>query len=131
MGRLNNTNVGGFSKSRLTRITEAMQVYVERGDVPGVVTRIFRHGELAHQDKVGWFDLETKQTPMQDDTLFRIASMTKPIIAVAVLSLVEEARLRWMNQSRNGCLNLPTVKSWSTQKDPWTGKSIPLPDPLH
>jgi CubicO group peptidase (beta-lactamase class C family) len=70
-----------------------MQGYVEREEVPGLVTCLFRHGELVHQDKIGWFDYETKQTPMQADTLFRIASMTKPILAVAVLSLVEETKL--------------------------------------
>jgi CubicO group peptidase (beta-lactamase class C family) len=85
---------GGLSKARLGRLSAALEAYVERGDIPGVVTRIFRHGELAHQDQIGWFDRETKQTKMQSDSLFRIASMTKPIVAVAVLSLVEEARLR-------------------------------------
>jgi CubicO group peptidase (beta-lactamase class C family) len=85
---------GGFAKARLARLSEAMQGYVERDEVPGVVMRLFRHGELAYQAKMGWFDRETKQTPMGDDTLFRIASMTKPIIAVAVLGLVEEAKLR-------------------------------------
>lgn len=88
------SSTGGFSKARLARFSEGLEGYVERGEVPGIVTRLFRRGELVHQDKIGWFDHETKQTPMQDDTLFRIASMTKPILAVAVLSLVEETKLR-------------------------------------
>ena len=88
------SGTGGFSKTRLARLSEVMQGYMERGEVPGVITCLFRHGEVAHQDKIGWFDYETKQTPVQEDTLFRIASMTKPILAVAVLSLVEEAKLR-------------------------------------
>ena len=94
MAQTSSTTVGGFSKARLGRLSEAMQAYVARDDVPGVVTCIFRHGEIVHQDKIGWFDRETKQTAIQEDTLFRIASMTKPILAVAVLSLVEETKLR-------------------------------------
>src|SRR5579859_3189420 len=84
---------GGFSEERLSRITRAMQTYVDRGDVAGVVTLVHRHGETVHSDVLGWQDEEAR-LPMRRDTLFRIASMTKPIASLAALMLVEAGKLR-------------------------------------
>jgi CubicO group peptidase (beta-lactamase class C family) len=84
---------GGFSGERLKRLTPAMQSHVDAGSVAGVVTLVHRHGETVHSDVLGWQD-EEAGIPMRRDTLFRIASMTKPIISVAALMLVEEGRLR-------------------------------------
>jgi CubicO group peptidase (beta-lactamase class C family) len=84
---------GGFSGERLKRLTASMQAHVDGGSVAGVVTLVHRHGEIVHSDVLGWQD-EEAGTPMQRDTLFRIASMTKPIISVAALMLVEEGKLR-------------------------------------
>jgi CubicO group peptidase (beta-lactamase class C family) len=71
---------------------DVMAGYVERGEVPGLVTLISRRGEV-HVDAIGAQSLGGG-APMQRDTLFRISSMTKPITAVATLILVEECRLR-------------------------------------
>ena len=84
---------GGFSGERLKRLTKAMQAHVDAGSVAGVVTLVHRHGETVHSDVLGWQD-EEAGIPMRRDTLFRIASMTKPIISVAALMLVEEGKLR-------------------------------------
>jgi CubicO group peptidase (beta-lactamase class C family) len=84
---------GGFSAERLKRLTAGMQGYVDRGEVAGVVTLVHRRGEEAHHDALGWMDDEAR-TPMRRDSLFRIASMTKPIASVAALMLMEEGRLR-------------------------------------
>src|SRR6201996_7374127 len=84
---------GGFSSERLGRLTAAMQAHVDAGSVAGVVTLVHRHGETVHSDVLGWQDEEAR-VPMKRDTLFRIASMTKPIISVAALMLVEEGKLR-------------------------------------
>jgi len=65
----------GFSAARLAQVTAAMQGYIERGEVPGVVTLVWRRGEIAQFDALGHFDHERSQ-PMARDTLFRIASMT-------------------------------------------------------
>jgi len=87
---------GGFSTARLARIGEAMARHVnvaEGGNgVAGVVTLLYRHGELAYTDAQGYRDAEAR-TPIARDSLFRIASMTKPITTVAALMLVEEGRL--------------------------------------
>ncbi|SAL09229.1 serine hydrolase domain-containing protein [Caballeronia telluris] len=82
----------GFAPERLARLTGALQRFVDSGDVAGIVTLAWRHGEIAHADTLGWRDLDT-QTPMTRDTLFRIASMTKPVTSVAALMLIEEGRL--------------------------------------
>jgi CubicO group peptidase (beta-lactamase class C family) len=82
----------GFSKARLGRMADVMRGYVERGELAGVVTLLYRHDEV-HVEAIGAQDLATA-TPIRRDTIFRIASMTKPITAAAAMVLVEEARLR-------------------------------------
>src|SRR3981081_1019480 len=84
---------GGLSQERLGRLSRALHSYVERGEVAGIVALIHRHGEEAYVDTIGWQDREA-QLPVQRDTLFRIMSMTKPVIAVAALMLVEEGSIR-------------------------------------
>jgi CubicO group peptidase (beta-lactamase class C family) len=70
-----------------------MRGYIDRGEVGNVVTLLYRHGQRAHADHVGWLD-EALTVPVAEDTIFRIASMTKPIVSVAALMLLEEGRLR-------------------------------------
>ncbi|HYI16203.1 MAG TPA: serine hydrolase domain-containing protein, partial [Thermomicrobiales bacterium] len=82
----------GFSKTRLARLHDTMAGYVERGEVPGIVTLVSRRDET-HVDAIGTLS-DDGSVPIQRDTIFRISSMTKPITAVAALILVEECRLR-------------------------------------
>src|SRR5271157_6014029 len=79
----------GFSTARLQRLTQAYQAYVDRGELPGAVLLIARGDQLAYLQAVGYQDRE-KQTPMKSDAIFRLASMTKPIVSVAAMMLVEE-----------------------------------------
>ena len=83
---------GGLSKARLGRMHDVMTGYVERGEVPGLVTLVSRRGET-HVDALGTMAVGGRD-PMRRDTIFRIASMTKPITAVAAMILVEECTLR-------------------------------------
>ena len=85
-------SMGGLSQARFDRLHAVMAGYVERGDVPGVVTLISRHGEV-HVDTIGLKALGDS-APIQRDTIFRIGSMTKPITAAATMLLVEECKLR-------------------------------------
>ena len=85
-------SVGGLSRDRLARLRGVMRDRVERGDAPGMVTAICRRGEL-FVDAIGVKALGTNDA-MRRDTIFRIASVTKPIVAVAALSLLEETRFR-------------------------------------
>ena len=82
---------GGFSKARLARMHQVMAGHVERGTVAGAITLLSRRGETI-VDTVGVQDL-SRQDPMRRDSIFRIASMTKPISAVAAMMLVEECRI--------------------------------------
>jgi CubicO group peptidase (beta-lactamase class C family) len=84
-----------------------MQQFVETGDVAGCVTLVWRHGEIARVDMLGHSDSETR-TPMTRGTLFRVASMTKPVTSLAALMLVEEGRIalddpvsRWLPELAN------------------------------
>jgi len=79
----------GMSSERLARIRPAMQRYVDRGLVPGVVTLVARRGRVVHFEAIGYRDVEAK-APMTTDAIFRIASMTKPIASVALMTLYEE-----------------------------------------
>ncbi|MFE3194250.1 serine hydrolase domain-containing protein [Nocardia sp. NPDC059240] len=81
--------MNGFSADGLAKVREVLEGYVERGEVAGAVAMIYRHGELAQVDAVGRRD-HAADLPMQRDTIFRIASMTKPITAVAALTLVQD-----------------------------------------
>ena len=83
---------GGLSKTRLARMAEIMTGYVERGEVPGIVSLVSRRGEV-HVDAIGMKALGGSD-PIRRDTIFRIASMTKPITAVAAMILFEECKLR-------------------------------------
>jgi CubicO group peptidase (beta-lactamase class C family) len=83
---------GGLSETRLGRVHDVMAGYVERGEVPGIVTLIARRGET-HVDTLGTKSLGGSD-PVGRDTIFRIASMSKPVTAVATMILVEECKLR-------------------------------------
>lgn len=82
----------GFDPARLALIRPELQAFVDGGELAGVVTLTSRHGEIVQAEEIGWSDIETR-TPMRPDTLFRIASMTKPITSVAALMLVEQGRM--------------------------------------
>jgi CubicO group peptidase (beta-lactamase class C family) len=82
----------GFDLARLAAVGPALQAFVDRGELAGVVTLTSRAGQIVQAQALGWSDLETR-TPMRSDTLFRIASMTKPITSVAAMMLVEEGRM--------------------------------------
>jgi CubicO group peptidase (beta-lactamase class C family) len=82
----------GLSQARLARLHEVMAGYVERGEVPGLVALVSRRGET-HVEALGMKTLGGSD-PVQRDTIFRIASMTKPITAAAAMILVEECKLR-------------------------------------
>src|SRR5689334_12220514 len=83
----------GLSADRLTRVHEAVQRHIDAKDVSGAVTLIARNGRIAHLEAHGLLDIESKK-PMPKDGIFRLASMSKPITAVAVMMMLEEGKLR-------------------------------------
>jgi CubicO group peptidase (beta-lactamase class C family) len=81
----------GLIPQRLDRLTAIMDGQVEEKKAPGVSMLIARHGKIAYRESVG--SLRPGGPPMSDDAIFRIYSMTKPIVSVAAMMLVEEGRL--------------------------------------
>jgi CubicO group peptidase (beta-lactamase class C family) len=87
------SEAAGMSAQRLERIRPAMQAYVDRGVYAGINTLIARRGKVVHAGQFGWRDKEAGQA-MTADTIFRLYSMTKPIVCVALMTLLEEGRFR-------------------------------------
>jgi len=83
----------GLSSSQLERIEAVTQKYVDSGLVPGAVMLVARRGKIAWHKTMGYRDRAAKD-PMRPDSIFRIYSMTKPIVSVAAMMLVEEGRMQ-------------------------------------
>ncbi|MFN8006386.1 MAG: serine hydrolase domain-containing protein [Terriglobia bacterium] len=82
----------GLDRQHLAQIPVKMQEFVDKGTVAGVVTLVARHGEVAFLNSVGYTDMETKQ-PMKVDNIFQLHSMTKPIVAIAVMMLIDQGKI--------------------------------------
>jgi CubicO group peptidase (beta-lactamase class C family) len=97
----------GFDAGRLAAIPGQMRQFVDSNDLSGMVTLIWRRGEIAQVAALGSRNLAAG-LPMERDTLFRIASMTKPVTSVAAMMLIEEGKLklddpikRWLPEFAN------------------------------
>jgi CubicO group peptidase (beta-lactamase class C family) len=86
------TSSVAFCKPRLERTHQILSGYIDRRKIPGLVALV-SHGEDVHVETLGTLSFD-KSAPMQTDTIFRIASLTKPVTAVAAMILIEECRLR-------------------------------------
>ena len=84
--------MAGLVKSGLERMHRVLAGHIERRDLPGLVALVARHDDV-HVETLGTLELD-KKAPMQRDTIFRIASITKPVTAVAALILMEDCKLR-------------------------------------
>src|SRR4051812_27147675 len=82
----------GLSSERLARIGETLQADIDAGRIPGAVIAIARRGKLVALDAYGWRD-KAAGVAMTTDTIFNIASMTKPMTAVGALMLYEQGKL--------------------------------------
>jgi CubicO group peptidase (beta-lactamase class C family) len=83
----------GMSSARLQRVHELVERHLDARSFSGAVTLVARGGRVVHFEAQGLMDLASK-TPMARDAIFRIMSMTKPIVGAAVLLLVEEGKIR-------------------------------------
>src|SRR3954469_15981594 len=83
----------GFSTERLQRVQEAVARHIEAKDVSGAVTLVARRGKVVEFAAQGLADIESRK-PMLKDSIFRLASMSKPITAVAVMMMIEEGKVR-------------------------------------
>ncbi len=83
----------GLSAKRLARVSATFRQDVERNVIPGAVVLVARGGRIAYAEAFGWRDREAK-APMELDSIFRIASMTKPLTSVAAMMLADEGKLQ-------------------------------------
>jgi CubicO group peptidase (beta-lactamase class C family) len=90
--QIHSPEAAGMSTERLTRLSNHMVQLTADNQHPGIMTLIQRKGKVVHLGKHGLMDIEAGK-PIAEDTIFQIRSMTKPIIAMAVLILLEEGRL--------------------------------------
>jgi CubicO group peptidase (beta-lactamase class C family) len=82
----------GMSSARLARVGAALKADADQGRIPGAVVAVARRGKLVYYEAVGWRDKEAN-APMTRDTIFSIASMTKPMASVALMQLFEEGQV--------------------------------------
>ena len=85
-------SASGFLPDRMVRLQSVLQDEINRGRLPGAVVMLARHGKVALLESLGWQDA-ARRIPMQTDSVFRIYSMTKPIVSVAIMMLYEQGRL--------------------------------------
>ena len=83
----------GLSQERLDRIHTLVKKHIDAGEISGAVMLVARRGQIAYIDVQGTMDVESKK-PMTRDSVFRMASMTKPVIGVSIMMLLEEGKLR-------------------------------------
>ena len=109
----------GLSSARLERIRSLIRGHVDAKDFSGAVTLVARKGKVVHFEAHGLADVEANK-PMRTDALFALASMTKPVTAIAVLMLMEEGKLvlsdpvsKFIPEYKN-----PKVAVWRAPNDP-------------
>jgi CubicO group peptidase (beta-lactamase class C family) len=83
----------GFSSERLRRISDLVQRHLTAGTFSGAVTLVARNGRIAHFEAQGLMDIESRKA-MQKDAIFRIMSMTKPVVGVSIMMMIEEGKVR-------------------------------------
>ena len=82
----------GISEDSLNVATKRLHKYVDEGKLPGTYVKIIKDGKVVFDDKYGFIDIDKKK-PIEENSLYRIFSMTKPITAVAIMSLYDQGKL--------------------------------------
>ncbi len=103
-----------FDQDALAKIPPTLQATVDQGLLSGFVTLLWRKGEIGQVNTIGYRDIEAK-APMQRDTLFRIASMTKPVTSFVIMQMIEEGKLGLFEPVSKW---LPELANLKVMKDP-------------
>ena len=112
----------GYSTERLGRLTKFFQGEIDKGAIPGAVLLVARSGKVVTLEALGYQDRE-KKIPMKPDTIFRIASMTKPVTSVAVMMLAEEGKIDLLAPVSQYLPEFKDVKVGVEKNDASTGKA--------
>jgi len=100
----------GFSTQGLKAFEQTMHALVDEAKLAGVTTLVARRGKVVAFDAYGVLDLESKK-PMAKDSIFRIASMTKPVTGVAMMMLWEQGSGHWTTRCRSTSRSSPASRS--------------------
>jgi CubicO group peptidase (beta-lactamase class C family) len=111
----------GLSKERLQRISAWIQADVDKKVIPGAVVMVLRKGKIAYSEAFGYQDRE-KNILMARNSIFRIASMTKPFVALATMMLAEEGKISLFAPVSQYLPEFKDLKVGVEKKDPATGK---------
>ena len=106
----------GLSQERLDRITQALESSVDQGHIAGAIGVVARKGKIAYWQNVGMADRESTRA-MADDAIFRIFSMTKPIVSVALMILYEEGKFSLKDEVKQHIPELGGLKVWEGGKE--------------
>ncbi len=115
--------VEGMSRARLARIAPSMKEQIDKNIFPGAVTLVARRGKVVHFETHGFADAG-KSVPLKKDALFRLASMTKPIVTVAAMMLVEQGKMKLGDPITNWLPELKDLKVETASGD------VPLNRPI-
>lgn len=118
----------GLSSSQLTRIEEVTSAHMKEGLVPGAVMLVARKGKVAWYKTMGYRDREVGD-PLRSDAIFRIFSMTKPIVSIATMMLVEEGRLQLNDPVSKYLPEMAGMKVGVDRLDPSGKAMLDLVDP--
>jgi CubicO group peptidase (beta-lactamase class C family) len=113
----------GLSSERLARIGAVLRADVERGRIPGAVVLVARKGRIAYLEAVGFRD-KTAGAPMTPEAIFRLASMTKPMVTVAAMTLYEEGLLFPSDPVSKYLPAFSKLQVGVERVEPGTGKSV-------
>lgn len=102
----------GVSSEKLELLNDTMHSFVDNNDISGIQTAILKNGKLIHYDSYGNSDISEKKT-LKNDDIFRIASMTKPIVSVGLMMLHEEGKFELDDPVHK---YIPEFKNLSVQK---------------
>lgn len=118
----------GFCTQRLSLINQHFEPYVQDGRLPGFTLSVARKGQVVHQHTYGMADIEAGLAT-QDDTIYRIYSMTKPVTTVALLMLMEQGKLQLTDLVSDYIPSFVNTKVWrsgSTAKPILDGQTEPM-----
>ena len=112
-----------FSQTQINHLDSTLQSWVDSQKYAGIINLTYRNGEIVHFKAYGAKDLDT-QAPMETDTIVRIYSMTKPVVSVAIMQLVEQGKIQLDTPITD---YIPEFKRLKVYAD---GKYVELRDPI-
>ena len=118
----------GFDKKKLSYIPEYFSSYLKQERIPNFVCLVSRFGEVAHYSHQGFKNIETKKE-IDNETIFRIYSMTKPITSVAIMMLYERGLIRLEHELYRYLPEFKNIEVWESG-DINNYKTRPLDNPI-